>query len=103
MKCGVDAMANAAPRPCAQEGKRSVTVGTLFYMPRCGALLYNNVLWANWGPSLRNVAILGNSFAAYALRHPGRRLAGAVPYVHKVPCKRLDSGNGTLCAQAHVG
>jgi hypothetical protein len=67
-----------------QDGKRRARVGTLFYMPRCGALLYNNVLWANWGGAdLGHVAVLGNSFEAYGLRHPARRLEAAVPYLHK--------------------
>jgi len=46
-------------------GKRSVRVPTLFYMIHCPMQLYNNVVWANWGSSLRNVAIVGNSFATY--------------------------------------
>ncbi|KAK3753267.1 hypothetical protein QZH41_015210, partial [Actinostola sp. cb2023] len=47
------------------EAKRSVSQPTLFYMPHCSKLLYNNVLWANWGPSLKNVVIFGNGFSSY--------------------------------------
>jgi len=46
-----------------QEGKRTVTKPTLFYMPHCGKALYNNLLWANWHiDKLKYVTILGNSF-----------------------------------------
>lgn len=48
-----------------EEGKRVVREDgmTLFYMPHCGHVLYNNVLWANWGPGVSRVCIVGNSFA----------------------------------------
>lgn len=50
-------------------GKYAVTGPTLFYMPHCDCHLYNNLLKANWGPrQLCKIAILGNSFRAYAQR-----------------------------------
>lgn len=33
---------------------------SLFYMPHCPYLLYNQILWKNWGDCLRNVEIIGN-------------------------------------------
>ena len=41
---------------------------TLFFMLHCGKPLYNSVLWANWGPELSNVVILGNRFTSYQER-----------------------------------
>ena len=41
---------------------------TLFFMLHCGKPLYNSVLWANWGPGLSNVVILGNRFTSYRER-----------------------------------
>eukprot|EP01083_Nonionella_stella_P229704 812724_1 len=47
-----------------EEGKRRVDGRTLFYMPHCSRGLYNNVVWANWGPEqLQKIAIVGNSFS----------------------------------------
>ena len=38
---------------------------TLFYMPHCGIAMYNNLLWANWDPSiLSKIAIVGNRFSS---------------------------------------
>lgn len=51
-----------------QEGKRKVERLTLFFMLHCGKPLYNSVLWANWGPRLSNVIILGNRFSSYQER-----------------------------------
>lgn len=45
-----------------EEGKRKVDTRTLFYLPHCGRALYNNLLWANWGPGLSRVIVVGNSF-----------------------------------------
>ena len=42
---------------------------TLFFMLHCGKPLYNSVLWANWGPGLSNVIILGNRFSSYQERY----------------------------------
>lgn len=51
-----------------ERGKRSVDTVTLFYMPHCPKLLYENVLWSNGWPSERAliIAILGNSLERYA-------------------------------------
>lgn len=52
-----------------EQGKRKVDTTTLFYMPHCPALMYENLVSANWG--LHGVYILGNS-----LRHQLDRLDG---------------------------
>jgi hypothetical protein len=53
-----------------QQGKRKVENPTIFFMPHCGQGLYNNVLLANWGPSLEHIFVLGNSFHRYSERWP---------------------------------
>jgi hypothetical protein len=40
---------------------RQDAAATLFYMPHCGRLLYNNAVYANWGSGLRRMFIIGNS------------------------------------------
>ena len=46
-----------------------VTEPTLLYMPHCETEMYNNLLDDNWSqPSLGNIVIVGNSFAAIAVR-----------------------------------
>lgn len=42
------------------KGKIRVDQRSLFFMPHCPYRLYSNVLWANWGSMLQNIAILGN-------------------------------------------
>jgi len=50
-----------------EEGKHKIFRTTIFFMPHCGRALYNNLLWANWEPSLlSDMAIIGNSFQRYA-------------------------------------
>ncbi|XP_071946600.1 uncharacterized protein [Antedon mediterranea] len=53
-----------------EEGKRRVEKLTFFYMPHCGKPLYNNLLWSNWGNSLANLLIFGNSFKNIEERRP---------------------------------
>lgn len=49
-----------------EEGRRQVLKPTLFFMPHCEAVLYHNLLEANWTiDSLRNLALFGNSFESY--------------------------------------
>ena len=64
-----------------EECKRSVDRRTLFYMPHCGKPMYNNLLWANWGKSLENLCIIGNSFSTYSIRTPSRLLKETVRYM----------------------
>uniref|UniRef100_A0A673TI88 SRR1-like domain-containing protein n=1 Tax=Suricata suricatta TaxID=37032 RepID=A0A673TI88_SURSU len=47
-----------------EEGRRSVGgEPTVFYMPHCGAALYNNLLWGNWSAdALSKLLVVGNSF-----------------------------------------
>ncbi|PKA61867.1 Protein sensitivity to red light reduced 1 [Apostasia shenzhenica] len=50
-----------------EHGRRKAAVPTLFYMPHCEAALYNNLLDANWKPTMLNrMVVLGNSFGSYA-------------------------------------
>ena len=53
-----------------ERGLRITTTQTLFVMPHCPQLLYNNVLISNW-TSLHNIWILGNSLHAYSGRQIG--------------------------------
>ncbi|KAK8965149.1 Protein SENSITIVITY TO RED LIGHT REDUCED 1 [Platanthera guangdongensis] len=47
-------------------GRREATAPSIFYMPHCEAVLYENLLNANWKPEmLRRMVLLGNSFGAY--------------------------------------
>lgn len=49
-----------------EEARRKAIKPTLFFMPHCDLQLYNNLLEANWEPSLlRNVVIFGNSLKSY--------------------------------------
>ncbi|KAI9295497.1 hypothetical protein K502DRAFT_217794 [Neoconidiobolus thromboides FSU 785] len=51
-----------------EEGKRAVKEGTLFYMPHCPMLLYENVLSSNWEINLlKKVYIIGNDLTNYYL------------------------------------
>lgn len=45
-----------------EEGKRKVDCDTLFFVPHCPKQLVNNLLWKNWGKSLSQCIIIGNSF-----------------------------------------
>ncbi|XP_068679202.1 SRR1-like protein [Montipora foliosa] len=67
-----------------EEGKRKVEQITLFFMLHCGKPLYNSVLWANWGPGLSNVIILGNRFSSYQERLPSRQLIDEAPYIYNI-------------------
>ncbi|GAB1597987.1 SRR1-like protein [Argonauta hians] len=70
-----------------EEGKRRCECNkvTLFLMPHCGTALYNNLLWANWGPShLTNLIIVGNSFHNIIQRHPDRVLQEKAAYIHRI-------------------
>ncbi|KAJ7516568.1 hypothetical protein O6H91_22G063300 [Diphasiastrum complanatum] len=52
-----------------EEGRRTVKVPTVFYMPHCEVTLYDNLLQANWvDHHLSSLAILGNSFGVYQER-----------------------------------
>lgn len=49
-----------------EEGRREALKPTLFFMPHCEAVLYQNLLEANWNiDGLRNLALFGNSFESY--------------------------------------
>ncbi|GMH15702.1 hypothetical protein Nepgr_017543 [Nepenthes gracilis] len=49
-----------------EEARRPAVKPTLFFMPHCEAVLYNNLLEANWRVDrLRNLALFGNSFGSY--------------------------------------
>jgi hypothetical protein len=49
-------------------GKRVVDCKTIFFMPHCGKILYQNLIQSNWGDTscaLEDMMIIGNSFHAY--------------------------------------
>ncbi|KAJ1426959.1 Sensitivity To Red Light Reduced-like, SRR1 [Sesbania bispinosa] len=49
-----------------EHGRREALKPTMFFMPHCEAELYNNLLQANWKPSLlKNMVLFGNSFETY--------------------------------------
>ncbi|KAH6600931.1 hypothetical protein BASA50_001936 [Batrachochytrium salamandrivorans] len=65
-----------------KHGQRSINKKTLFYMPHCQDVLYNNVLKANWGSDrICNIAIIGNSFEAYDCNTIGKSLAQKCPFI----------------------
>ncbi|CAI9096922.1 OLC1v1033185C1 [Oldenlandia corymbosa var. corymbosa] len=49
-----------------EEGQRQASKPTFFFMPHCEAVLYNNLLRANWEVNrLNQIVLLGNSFNGY--------------------------------------
>lgn len=68
-----------------EQGKRAVQCPTLFYMPHCCLELYNNMLWANWGPaSLKRIAFIGNNLSSYAEALTDRQMQTRCRYVAAV-------------------
>ncbi|XP_052283202.1 SRR1-like protein isoform X2 [Dreissena polymorpha] len=69
-----------------EEGKRMCRPDamTVFYLPHCGKALYNNLLWANWGPGLQHIIVIGNSFTAMTERTPFRILQSTAKYVANI-------------------
>ena len=87
-----------------ERGKRQANGNgnrTLFYMPHCPMRLYSNVLWANWGDSLRDgrVVIYGNNFHGYDDRilsreertDPTNAVLKIVPHLKTEPINGLMS------------
>lgn len=70
-------------------GRREAADPTLFYMPHCEAVLYDNLLSSNWKPAmLRRMIVLGNSFGAYDRTvNEFRGINGSVPL--EVDCRHL--------------
>ncbi|KAI9997987.1 hypothetical protein PInf_002321 [Phytophthora infestans] len=74
-----------------EHGRRRVASNTVFFMPHCGIALYQNVLACNWGPAIKKLVIIGNSFSAYGDRLIGAKERGEVllvsvlPYLDEVP------------------
>lgn len=49
-----------------EHGRRQAVKPTMFFMPHCEAVLYNNLLQANWKLDLlSNMVLIGNSFETY--------------------------------------
>lgn len=67
-----------------EEAKRKVSCKTLFFVPHGGKPLYNNILWANWGATLANIVILGNSFHSYDQRIPSSQLLLEASYIARI-------------------
>lgn len=71
--------------PCNEEGWRPVDSPTIFYMPHCGKLLYDNVLRANWSSDrLASVIIIGNRFSHYRERLLRSQLEREAPCIARV-------------------
>ncbi|KAI3919798.1 hypothetical protein MKW92_000266 [Papaver armeniacum] len=50
-----------------EQGRRQVLKPTMFFMPHCEAVLYDNLLQANWKAEFLNrIVLFGNSFEKYA-------------------------------------
>ncbi|KAI8143279.1 hypothetical protein BJV82DRAFT_612183 [Fennellomyces sp. T-0311] len=65
-----------------EDGKRTVSEPTLFYMPHCGRGLYSNTLSANWNTrSLPNVIMIANRFDMYVGSQLERDLRRECPYL----------------------
>ncbi|KAL3672360.1 hypothetical protein V7S43_003045 [Phytophthora oleae] len=73
-----------------EHGRRRVASNTVFFMPHCGKTLYQNVLACNWGPAIKKLIIIGNSFSAYGDRvlaskeRLGLLLVSVLPYLEEV-------------------
>ncbi|XP_031498468.1 protein SENSITIVITY TO RED LIGHT REDUCED 1 [Nymphaea colorata] len=71
--------------PTDEQGRRVAHEPTLFFMPHCEAVLYNNLLEANWGsPLLKRIVVLGNSFSGYeqfVSEFRGAHIAGSTNYI----------------------
>ena len=66
MECSVLTTLGCTPIVQDEKGRRPADSPTLFYMPHCGASLYNNLVEVNSNPwYLSWVCILGNSFQKY--------------------------------------
>ncbi|POM67626.1 Protein Kinase [Phytophthora palmivora] len=74
-----------------EHGRRRVESNTVFFMPHCGKTLYQNVVASNWGPEIKSLVIIGNSFSAYGDRVLASQerqellLVNVLPYLKEVP------------------
>ncbi|KXN73889.1 hypothetical protein CONCODRAFT_83265 [Conidiobolus coronatus NRRL 28638] len=70
--------------PHNEEAKRSIdNTPTIFYMPHCPKLLYNNVLGANWNLSkLDKIVVIGNRFELYDDLNLDKSLKEICPYLY---------------------
>ncbi|KAJ8327176.1 hypothetical protein QVD99_004972 [Batrachochytrium dendrobatidis] len=65
-----------------ENGERKVHQKTLFYMPHCPIMLYNNVIKSNWDTGqYTKLAIIGNSFETYDLNSMGTSLGDKCPFI----------------------
>ncbi|KAF6136507.1 hypothetical protein GIB67_035066 [Kingdonia uniflora] len=49
-----------------EQGRRQALKPTMFFMPHCEAVLYDNLLQANWGAEFLNrIVLFGNCFSKY--------------------------------------
>lgn len=92
-----------------EQGRRQALKPTLFFMPHCEAVLYHNLLEANWNLDLlRNMALFGNSFEAYAHHADVIKDYVASDYTRRVlaarsfTCEfRIDTGPDDHCRAFH--
>ena len=108
---GLLAARGCALRPVDEKG-RVRAAGSLLFMPHCDRWLYSNALEANWSrDALPRLAILGNSFGAYAAAQSRAaceresawcRVLRAAPFVTERPCDedKAAAGIGTGGASA---
>ncbi|OWZ11933.1 Protein kinase [Phytophthora megakarya] len=74
-----------------EHGRRRVASNTVFFMPHCGKSLYQNVIACNWGPAIKHLVVIGNSFSAYGDRVLASKereellLVTLLPYLKEVP------------------
>ncbi|RMX68656.1 hypothetical protein KXD40_000880 [Peronospora effusa] len=73
-----------------EHARRHVVCNTVFFMPHCDKVLYENVLACNWGPAMKKLVIIGNSFSAYGDRVLAAEereqllLVSVLPYLEEV-------------------
>lgn len=78
------------------EGKYSADVATLFYLPHCPKQISNNLLWKNWNSQLlKNVFLIGNSFAGIVENCPKRLLQKTGHFILEVEdfCREIPFDN----------
>jgi len=73
------------------QGLRCVQGPTLLFMPHCPLQLYSNLLWANWGPRLADLVILGNTFSDYGVTvGNSSEDSGACVFLLAQLCQEID-------------
>lgn len=67
------------------EGKFKVSdKNVLFFLPHCPKQLSNNLLWVNWGLSLKNCIIIANSFNGIIESSSSRTIKACAEYISRI-------------------